>query len=190
MPSCSNCRKWLDGKHEICPDCGCPTRGDSPGLFGASHKGFLLAFLGIFVLACIIVLAPIFKSAKDVTKKTQAISHAKQIAMAVDIYAADFEDAYPPFKSSDEIALKIGKYVNDEEVKNEVLTYTWNTDLSGMQTVAIRDLAVVWLLYTPVIQDEGLVVAFADAYCKFVPEADLEAIKAKSSGELAASKRE
>jgi prepilin-type N-terminal cleavage/methylation domain-containing protein/prepilin-type processing-associated H-X9-DG protein len=63
-----------------------------------SRKAFTLIEL-LVVIAIIAILAailfPVFAQAKEAAKKTQCLSHAKQVGTAAQIYLADNDDVYP-----------------------------------------------------------------------------------------------
>lgn len=63
-----------------------------------SHFGFTLIEL-LVVIAIIAILAailfPVFAQAKEAAKKTQSLSNTKQFALALNMYANDFDDGYP-----------------------------------------------------------------------------------------------
>src|SRR4051812_6947768 len=72
----------------------------APGLEDSLHRRNAFTLIELLVVIAIIailaaILFPVFAQAKMAAKKTAAISNVKQNAMAVIMYQADNEDAYP-----------------------------------------------------------------------------------------------
>ena len=67
----------------------------------STAKGFTLIEL-LVVIAIIAILAailfPVFASAKEAAKKTSCLSNNKQVAIAVNLYANDYDDTIFPFQ--------------------------------------------------------------------------------------------
>jgi hypothetical protein len=57
--------------------------------------GIMWGLLGFCVIAGVIVLVPVFISAKVAEEKTRGISTVKQIGVAVNLYLVDFDDRFP-----------------------------------------------------------------------------------------------
>ena len=150
MPNCSNCGRSLDGKPKVCPDCGRPTRIDSPGLFGSHGLGCLIAIaLGVGIVA--VILFPVFASARTASKRVLVLTQCKSIGIAMETYLSDNNDRYPPIESSAATAKRIEPYLHDSnELKLlECATKgTWNTALSDVRSDSIVNFNDIWVFYT------------------------------------------
>lgn len=187
MPNCSNCGQKVVGKPAICPKCGLPTRIDSPGFLGGNTLEF--AFLGIFILVCIIVLPPLFASAKLASKKSAILSRAKHVSSAVALYLADFDEKFPPMDSSDSIADALSTtFLKQKEEIDSVRTYQWNVALSQMNLSDIQHPVSVWMFFTPPIGNGNVVAATAATNVKYRSESELEGLREVSTEELKASR--
>ncbi len=173
MHNCSNCGTSLDGKPKICSKCGGPTRLDTPGLFGAGHLELLISLL-VFAGVMFAILYPVFLSAKPIAKQAQRLSIAKQVAVGTAFYLADFDDTFPPYKTSVEAASKYEKYLLQDELKTAAKTYTWNIDLSGLSYISIEYIDSLWMLYSSELDQGKHIVAYGDTHCKVLTEPEFQ----------------
>lgn len=71
-------------------------------LFGIPMKKAFTLIELLVVIAIIAILAailfPVFAQAKQAAKKTQGLTHAKQIGTSSQIYLADYDDTYFPYR--------------------------------------------------------------------------------------------
>jgi hypothetical protein len=157
----------------ICPKCGRPTRLDSPGLFGLGHLELVIGCL-VFAGVMFAILYPVFRQAKESAKQVHRLSIAKQMAMGTILYLADFDDTFPPYKTSVEAASQYEKYLLQDELKVASKTYTWNVDLSGLSYVSIENIDSVWMLHSSELGDGKHIVAYGDTHCKVLSEPEFQ----------------
>jgi hypothetical protein len=106
----------------------------------------------------------------------------KDLNLAMILYAADSDDIYPPFKSSEEVTKKIKRYAKNQHALDDPSAFVWNTDISGLSMTAITNVNEVWVLHTTEKDFEGKFdTGFSDGHCKwFLPDA-FEKMKVKSA---------
>ena len=146
---------------------------DSPGLFGLGHLSMVVSCL-VFAGVMFAILYPVFLSAKPIAKQAQRLSIAKQVAVGSALYLADFDDTFPPYKSSQEAASQYEKYLPQDELKAAAKTYTWNVDLSGLSYISIENIDSLWMLYSSELGEGKHIVAYVDAHCKVLVEPEFQ----------------
>ena len=158
--------------------------------------------VGIVVLAAI--LFPVFSQAKQKAKAMQEKQASnpssmstledprvatKDLNLAMILYSADFDDIYPPFKSSDEVSTKIKKYAKNQHYFDDPSAFAWNTDISGLTTTSATNIYEVWVLHTTEKDFEGKFdTGFADGHCKWLLPDAFEQMKTKSAEIMKESK--
>jgi hypothetical protein len=152
---------------------------NSPGFLGGSGLEFLIAFVAVGgVLAAI--LYPVFLAAKPVAKQAQQLSLAKQVAVALEIYLADSDVLFPPYKSANEVAMKLDKYLPSDDLKRAARSYTWNLSLSGVPNPAIENIESTWMFFSSELEERKHIVGFVDDHCKVLTEEQFtDALKVK-----------
>ncbi len=170
MYNCSNCGTSLDGKPKICSKCGGPKRLDTPGLFGAGHLELLISLL-VFAGVMGAILCPVFRQAKESAKQVHRLSVAKQVAVGTAFYLADFDDTFPPYKTS---MSQYEKYLLQDELKAAAKTYRWNLNLSGLSNISIKNIDSLWMLYSSESGEGKHILAYVDTHCKVLTEQEFQ----------------
>ena len=168
MSNCSNCGKPVEGKSEICPNCGPKGGFGSTKTFGLGHPAILI-FLIVLCCGMAIVLLPIFASARSASKRVAMLSQAKQVAMSVALYSADHDDKFPPMESSQDVANQISKYSLDnfkpQSIHDFAASCTWNKAVGGISEMAFESLGDIWLFYSEQeSRTETRAMAFLDTH--------------------------
>jgi len=112
------------------------------------------------------ILFPVFSQAKSAAKKTQALSNIKQLATAVMIYQADYDDRFPigmgdqrkfkdqtfPYVKNSEVFFVLGKPIES------------NPELAGVDATKLKNHSEIIMLwgFAPALENKG-VVATADS---------------------------
>lgn len=151
----------------------------------------LLAMIGVCGICGVIgaaVLVPVFAQARIAGKSARELSLAKQVATSAFLYMTDFDDKMPPFKSSQEISVKLDKYLKRTSERTVPLTYTWNTSLSGITLGSVESSDQVWMFHSVKLDLNRYAVGYFDAHCKRIDEKELQETKVKSVKILNAAK--
>ena len=128
--------------------------------------------LGLLVFAGVMfaILYPVFRQAKESAKQIHRLSIAKQVAVGTAFYLADFDDTFPPYKTSVEAASQYEKFLLHDELKAAAKTYTWNVDLSGLSYISIENIDSVWMFHSSELGEGKHIVAYGDTHCKVLTE--------------------
>ena len=106
------------------------------GLNQTMKKAFTLIEL-LVVIAIIAILAailfPVFAQAKNAAKKTAGLSQAKQIGLALNMYANDSEDCLPPYRFAGPTGAVINPTYLDLQAKGDPRAATMQAN--GAQTL-------------------------------------------------------
>ena len=169
MHSCSNCRSSVEGKPKICPHCGGSPGIHSSGRFGPGHLAFLI--FSLVVCGCMaMVLLPLFASARAASRVSNLNMQAKQVATAVAVYNADYDDKFPPMESSALVAKHIEKYLErptEHQLGDFAASCTWNTTVACVPEAAVETISDIWLFYSPrEPRSQTCAVAFLDFHVK------------------------
>lgn len=106
--------------------------------------------------------------------KTTSLNNAKQVATAIIIYQADYDDVFPYVESTKHMQEVTLPYVRTREIyktlnPNRLADLRYNVGIGGMLGTDIEDPAEVPLVFDPVAWPDGkYLVAFADTHAKFV----------------------
>lgn len=115
--------------------------------------------------------------------QTDSLSNLKNLALAVNMYMADW-DALPPMNSADEAKAVLNEYVKDESVfydPNTGQPYVPNAALSGKPASGITDASAVVVFYEASLADDGTRgAAFVDGHAARLTQERWEAAKQAS----------
>jgi hypothetical protein len=156
----------------------CYPRPGPPARIGGSKWGPLWAW-AVCLVCCPVIISvvyPVWLSARAVAPKVIAMSNAKQVALAVIMYANDDDDRFPPELSSRVSRDLLGPYLHDNQALMSAETaYYWNNELEGLDSTTVYNPTDTWLLRTILpVQDDSYVVAFVDGHVKTFVERDLQ----------------
>ncbi len=142
---------------------------------------------GVLIAA---ILFPVFAQARLAAKKTLEISKAKQVATGTMIYLADYDDRFPPLKSSSETADALAPYLKKDytnakgepiDLKAEAATYQWNSELSLKSAIDLPHPEETYLFYNPSPFGQSYLVGFADSAVRFEPKTQLDTITSRKA---------
>ncbi len=140
--------------------------------------GWAWALIILFICGCggVILLPallfPVFSQAKMQAKKAYSVSLGKQVGTSMAIYLADFDDKFPPFSNSEEIAHKLDPYMKGsspsttsdgqvyESVTDHARRVTWNSEISGQLSSLLNFHA--WMFYDPTPYGDYKVITHID----------------------------
>lgn len=115
--------------------------------------------------------------------KTQGLSNAKQMALGVIIYCADYDDNFPYVESTPALKEIVDPYVRNDSVfksnnpNGKGLLY-YNMALSGVIMNDVENLYEVPLVFDPTPFPDGTyLVAFADGHAKYLAEEEWQALQ-------------
>lgn len=148
-----------------------------------SKLGWIIG--GIFALGfcvCIPILAavlfPVFAQAKLAAQKTQALKSLQTSAVSVLIYAADYDDHFPPNMGDSQVLFDALAAYQTDNGANWTIQDTpteGNPNLSGVNIVEIPNIQSTIMLYCmPPKLNNLAVVASADSATRAVKASDLE----------------
>jgi hypothetical protein len=119
-------------------------------------------------------------SAGERAKRTAALSNAKQIAMALMMYSADYDDYLPYVQSTAGLKAALMPYLKNEgiwDTYNPGARFLFNMCLSGVSCVSIEEPAKTPMIYESApFKDGTRIVAFADGHASRLSEADWKAL--------------
>jgi hypothetical protein len=114
----------------------------------------------------------------------ESLSNLKNIALAVQMYLADYEDVMPDMTDMVAVMDELGEYVRNDEMFFQPDTgqsYGVNTSLSQKRLAEVRDPVSVAVFYEEEPGDDGTRgVAFLDGHAARVSPEQWEEIKAES----------
>lgn len=99
---CPNCGKQSPTGAPNCHSCGAPLTGAMQQPRKSSSTTIIVVivavlFIGFFVVAILgAILFPVFARAREAARTSSCQSNIKQLATAMHVYAADYDDALPP----------------------------------------------------------------------------------------------
>ncbi len=113
----------------------------------------------------------------QLTPQTEALSHAKQIALSALIYMADYDDVIPYVNGTDQFRKVTKPYRRNDSIWQDANPnggqFRFAMNLAGVTSAAIPDPANTPLIYESAAWPDGRrVVAFADGHAKKVSKED------------------
>jgi len=157
-------------------------------LFGAGHLELLVSLL-VFAGVMGAILYPVFRQAKESAKVDRAMSNASAISRVIDLYATDYDDCLPPFKSAKTAVSYLMPYLssqpNGDELQTFAMSNIWNDQASRFMKNVIHSQDKVWLFHTsePIFHSSFL-VGYLDGHNRLVKAALLDQVKRESWKEI------
>jgi hypothetical protein len=125
---------------------------------------------------CAAILYPVFKRVRD-RPVTPTLSYAKQIALAMAMYANDWDDRFPPELSTQATPALLTRYLGTSRPQDFAATeagYTWNEEVQGLTDAEVYRPADTWLFHATKPDGRGkTIVAFVDGRVDFLSNDDL-----------------
>jgi prepilin-type processing-associated H-X9-DG protein len=128
------------------------------------------------------ILFPAFSSARWAARNTVALSNAKQVDLAVLMYAGDSDDFLPPLISPQDTANKLKRYLGSGNfvLQGVAARLVWNSSLGGVKTTAVQNPESTWIFYTSAPDAGGkFVIGFVDGHVRRYSAAELAEIKSR-----------
>ncbi|MEQ1934230.1 MAG: hypothetical protein ABL962_10200 [Fimbriimonadaceae bacterium] len=114
------------------------------------------------------------KPAFNASKATVALSNAKQLATAMMIYLADYDDIFPYVQSSPSLLKQLEPYTKNPELFKTLNPkgagmFRFNMSLAGVSSVDIDEPAKTPMLFDPEPFPDGrYLVAYADSHARYL----------------------
>jgi len=128
------------------------------------------------------LLAPVFVQTKAFENQSKALSNAKMIGIATEMYLADHKDRYPAVRDTEQFKKAVAPYLQSPKVwavlnpKGGGLRFALN--LAGVNEAVPEIPGDIPLLYdTQPWPDGKRIVTFADGHTDFVKSQDWPAIE-------------
>jgi hypothetical protein len=130
---------------------------------------------GVFGAA---ILVPAFSQARLAARSTVDLSNAKQVALSVLMYNADYDERMPTFVTPEQITHKLEPYIKSSSLRNVARSYTWNAFLSGKSVKGLQQKADIWVFQSS-FPDPGkrFEIGYLDGHAKRVKPEELAALK-------------
>ncbi len=118
--------------------------------------------------------AGVAKPAPTPANRTLALSNAKQVALGIMMYLADYDDLMPYVQSTPSLQKLIAPYTRNSEIWKTLNPVgagllRLNMSISGVKVTDIEDPANTPLVYDPNAFPDGThLVAFADGHAKYI----------------------
>jgi hypothetical protein len=111
----------------------------------------ILVAIGCLACCCPIgaaILFPVFAQARRAAKARVALSNAKQVDLAVLMFALDHHDKFPNLADSAELSNALAPYSHLPALDQLVASYEWNQELSKKPEIDVKNPRTTWLLYS------------------------------------------
>jgi prepilin-type processing-associated H-X9-DG protein len=130
------------------------------------------------------ILFPVFAQARVAAQRTQALSNAKQIALAALMYSNDYDDQFPYVQSTDQFRHLTYPYSKNDSVWKTTNPngggFRFAMNLAGVAETSIDNPAEAPLIYEANAWPDGQrVVAFADGHVKRISNAEWSTIESR-----------
>ncbi|MDR3689106.1 MAG: zinc-ribbon domain-containing protein [Fimbriimonas sp.] len=191
MKVCHNCGKESVDETRFCDQCGAPFSPESP-VPPQYHQAanaplparktsiwlWVAILAGAFVCICpvLLVLAailfPVFSQARQAAQRTVALSNSKQAALAMKMYANDFDDLFPYVQNTPSAIDVLQHYVSTRTIFNSPIeggTFEFNLNIAGVKSSDIPLQASV-PMWTERIPDAKIrpAVSFVDGHARLI----------------------
>ena len=134
------------------------------------------------------ILLPVFVHARNAARSAVALSNAKQVNLAMLMYANDYDDLFPPLSSSARMPDYLTPYLKEggsdparlQKLQDAARSYVWNQDLSGKASTRLIDPAAAWIFHSKSPDVGGkFELGFGDGHARRVNESELSGVTSK-----------